>query len=363
LAELTDSGGIPGNQTGISVAISGDTAVLGSLNYLASLGAAYVFVKPSSGWADMHQTATLTPSDGVGGDNFGEVVAIDGDTILVSAQNVSTVYLFVKPPDGWKDMTETAKLTASAPTSRFGLALGINGDTVVIGAYGTQQAGTAYVYVKPQSGWQDMQETAELLAANKGDFGLAVAVYSNTVVVGAPTAFDQSGAIYVYTRPANGWRDVEPIATLTASDDTYGANFGGALSLYRNTLLVGAFLANVTAGEAYVYVRPHGGWVDMKETARLLPPAGSGYFGISVSLSGRVALVGASYLFLQGSAYVFVQPKSGWRTTSHFRAKLQASDGEVDDLFGSSVSNDGAVQLVGAFQQNVSRGAAYVFGP
>jgi len=158
LAELTDSPPILGEETGTSVAVSGNVAVVGANNETTLAGEAYVFVKPTTGWADMTQTATLTTTDGEL-DGFGESVAISGDTILVAAQNTSTVYLYVKPPGGWTDMTQTAKLTASVPTSRFGLGLAISGGTVVIGAYGTNQEGTAYVYVKPSSGWVDMQQS------------------------------------------------------------------------------------------------------------------------------------------------------------------------------------------------------------
>lgn len=86
LGELTDTVQTIGDATGLSVAISGNTAVVGSPSEGTLAGVAYVFVKPSTGWKNMQQTATLTPSDGAIGDDFGDGVAISGNTIVVAAQ-------------------------------------------------------------------------------------------------------------------------------------------------------------------------------------------------------------------------------------------------------------------------------------
>jgi len=364
LAELTDTAQIIGEETGISVAMSGDTAVVGANNESTENGAAYVFVKPSSGWANMTQTATLTASDGVAGDGFGQAVAIGGDVILVAAQNSSAVYLYVNPAGGWQDMTQTAKLTASAGQSRFGLALGVSGNTVVIGSYGTNQEGTAYVYEKPSGGWVDMQQTGELLASDKGDFGLAVAISGNTIVVGSPTAISQEGVANLYTKPVGGWKDVEPVGTLTSNPVFAGANFGQAVSIAGDTVVVGAFLAgNLRTGMAYIFVEPHNGWGDMTQTAQLFAPAGVQFFGSSVSIGGTTIVVGSPYSVQTGIACVYVKPANGWVTTSRANALLKASDGANEDLFGASVSVSNGMVLVGAFQHNELRGAAYVFGP
>jgi len=311
----------------------------------------------------MTQTATLSASDGAEGDGFGQAVAIDGDTILVAAQNSSAVYLYVKPASGWRDMTQTAKLTASVGQSRFGLALGISGNTVVIGAYGTNQ-GTAYVYEKPAAGWVDMQQTGELQASDKGDFGLAVAISGNTIVVGAPTAISQEGVVYVYTKPADGWTDVQPVAMLTSKSAFTLANFGGAVSISGNTVVVGAFLAgNLRTGMAYIFVRPQNGWANMTQTAQLFAPIGVQDFGLSVSISGNEIIVGAPFSAQSGIACVYMRPANGWVTTSRANARLKASDGTNADVFGASVSVSSGTVLVGAFQHNELRGAAYVFGP
>src|SRR5260370_23150157 len=122
LAELTPTNRNNQDWFGVSVAVSGDTVVVGAFDSnIETTGTAYVFVKTSGGWRNMTQTAILTPSDG--GAGFGTSVAISGDTIIVGAANASNLdfptpqqqgpggaYVFVKPPTVLTDLPETAKL-------------------------------------------------------------------------------------------------------------------------------------------------------------------------------------------------------------------------------------------------------------
>jgi hypothetical protein len=147
LAELTASDGTSGDTFGASVSISGNTVVVGSPNSNNRQGAAYVFVRPASGWANLTQTAKLTASDGADA-KLGSSVSISGDTIVVGAPSQpvfhrfnsnhfrGVAYVFVKPASGWADMKPTAKLTASdgAPGDFMGLSVGISGNTIVVGA-------------------------------------------------------------------------------------------------------------------------------------------------------------------------------------------------------------------------------------
>jgi hypothetical protein len=142
LAELTPTNRSNQDWFGVSAAISRDTVVVGAFDpNIEATGSAYVFVK-SGPRGNMTQTATLMPSDG--GAGFGTSVAISGDTIIVGAADASNLdfgapqgqgpgaaYIFVKPPSGWTDMTETAKLTASDGNDgdAFGYNVSISGNT------------------------------------------------------------------------------------------------------------------------------------------------------------------------------------------------------------------------------------------
>jgi uncharacterized protein (DUF2126 family) len=187
----------------------------------------YVFVKPRSGWADATDTAKLTASDLVSGENFGFSVAISGGTIVAGAPDATVggnleqgaAYVFVKPRSGWADGTQTAKLTASdgASNTLLGLSVAISGDTVVAGADLTTvganaSQGAAYVFVKPRSRWTDATQTAKLTASDGASLdrlGTSVAITGGTVVAGAPGATVNAnlfqGAAYVFSRsPRHG---------------------------------------------------------------------------------------------------------------------------------------------------------------
>jgi hypothetical protein len=128
---LRASNGTPGDFFGQSVAISGDTAVIGS-----AAGAAYVFVRNGSRWTEQQE---LTPSASAVG--FGSNVAIDGDTIVVGAISDSvgsntgqgSAYVFVRSGATW---SQQRKLVASDGESfdGFGNSVGISGDTIVVGS-------------------------------------------------------------------------------------------------------------------------------------------------------------------------------------------------------------------------------------
>jgi hypothetical protein len=166
-AKLTASDGAADDLFGSSVAISGDTVVVGAPNDDSSRGSAYVFVKPGTGgWINSNETAKLTASDGQSADLFGSVrgVAISGDTVVVGALNDASgtsvnqgsAYVFVKPASGgWANATETAKLTASdgMGNDQFGQSVSISGDTVVVGAAADDSngQGSAYVFGQPSA--------------------------------------------------------------------------------------------------------------------------------------------------------------------------------------------------------------------
>jgi hypothetical protein len=223
-AKLTASDKAAFDYFGDSVAISGGVVVVGARwndpGGTTGAGAAYVFVKPLGGWTNMTQTAKLTASDKAASDLFGSSVAINGGVVVVGApyaapggtKKAGAAYIFVKPVGGWADMTQTAKLTASDKASfyYFGSSVAISGGVVVIGAYyaeagGTTAAGAAYVFVKPVGGWGDITQTAKLTAKDKvvfDYFGSSVAISGNVVVVGAhyadPGGLENAGAAYMF---------------------------------------------------------------------------------------------------------------------------------------------------------------------
>jgi hypothetical protein len=409
-AELSASNGSYESGVGQSVAIDGSTIVVGAwgaivdggAGYPNQQGAVYVFEKPASGWANATQSATLVASDAdeydvdnVYGDALGSAVAISGDTIVANAPRATAggetgvpfagkLYVFVKPEHGgWVNSTETAQLSASDALEYdyLGASLATDGQTVVAGepndsGEGTSGPGAAYVFSKPSGGWKSILQTGELTASGGSEaaLGSSVAVEGKTVVAGAPYATAESkagaGAVYVYTEPADGWKDESPTATLTSGGAAH-ETLGTAVALKGSTLLAGAannYDPGTAPSSAYVFTAPAGDWgTTNKPAAQLLPsdPASGEHFGGSVGLSEGTAVVGAQFAPVgetleQGAFYVYSAPAGGWSGTPAQTAKLSAKEGIVQQA--ESVAVSGPTIVDGAPYAQSGHGAAFVFG-
>jgi hypothetical protein len=210
-AELTASDSEFLSYMGASIAISGNTVVAGAYGHNNFQGVAYIFSKASGGWANMTQNAELSASDGKGSTDFGFSSAISGNTIVEGAVGAANgngaAYVFVEPATGWANMTQTAELRApnSQSGSSFGQSAGISGPAVVIGAPGVtvgsnQEQGAAYLFLKPSSGWHNETNAAELTASDGAAFdvfGASSAISGSTIVAGAPKS-TTPGAAYVF---------------------------------------------------------------------------------------------------------------------------------------------------------------------
>jgi len=391
-AKLTASDGVSGDAFGNAVAISGNTVVVGAALADNGQGAAYVFTRSGSDWADMTQVAELTASDGAAGDDFGSSVSISGNTVVVGEGNATigansqqgAAYVFTESASGWANMTQTAKLTASTgqANDEFGVSVSIDGSTLVVGAdnpYSINPQGAAYVFARAASGWAGATQAATLTASDgtaNDFFGSSVSISGNTVVVGAENATvggnSQQGAAYVFTEPASGWANMMQTGKLTASDGAVYDYFGSSVAISGNTIVVGADNARVGGnsqqGAAYVFTEPASGWLNMTQTAKLTASDGAAYdyFGNSVSISGNTIVVGADNATIgansqQGAAYVFTEPASGWANMTQ-TGKLTASDGAAGDFFGASVSISGNTIVVGATQLGESSGGGGTTG-
>lgn len=351
VAELTESVAQDALYFGSSVAMNEDTIVVGAPYYEGGTnyaeGAAYVFVKPSTGWADMTETARLLGTNLSGYSLFGSSVSICGQTIVVGVPGNHAAYVYTMPTGGWVDTYETAKLTTNRSTNdRFAYSIAISKDTVVVGAdYATvqnQYQGAAYVFVKPRGGWVDMTETAQLTSSDgsyEDEFGSSVAIDGKTIAVGAIQPLSSPGKAYVFLQPYGGWRDMTQTAELTASDGAGDDHFGTSVAIDHDTVAVTAPLARLVTGSVYVFVRQPQGWGNMTETAEL-QAQGSTNLGNSVAIKGSRIAVGSAYFNYvnNGFVYIYERPKQGWRSTSTYKDVLTIVDGHGDEGFGSSVA-------------------------
>lgn len=333
---LTASNYQPGDRFGTSVSVSGDVVVVGAPqpSPLNANGQAYVFVKPSTGWFDMTENAILTSSTGANYDNFGYAAAIDGDTVVVGAYldddsgtNSGAAFVFERAAMGWRSMTETAVLTASDNNigDQFGVSVAIDGRQVIVGADRDSdvalQAGSAYVFEAPASGWASMTESAKLTRTAPVDFdrfGLSVGSTDGAAVVGAwgdDAAAEKAGAAFVFERPVTGWANMNETATLTASNAAAGDHLGWSVDIDGDTVVAGApanLFDGSGFGSSYVYLRPVAGWVSTTEDSTQVQstPALDDEFGMSVSISEPLVYVGARFVETlaysqSGASYLF----------------------------------------------------------
>jgi len=379
----------PDDRFGYSVAIDGNTAVVGA----DGQEAAYVYEFQNGTWTT---AAKLTAADGELGDHFGWSVGISGQTIVIGAfgdedhgRFSGAAYLYERPDTGWATTGDyAAKLTAGdgAYDDRFGGAVAVSGDTVVIGAYRDDDrgynSGSAYVYQRPDTGWVTTSVYTAKLTAGDGaasdSFGQSVSVSDDTVVIGAYRDDDQgynSGSAYVYERPDTGWATTGSfMAKLTADDGAAYDQFGWSLSVDGDTVVVGAYGDDdhgADSGAAYVYVRPDTGWASTGSfTAKLTDDddAARDQFGSAVSVSDDTVVVGAvgddDHGFDSGAAYVFLRPTAGWATTGSSTAKLTAGDAAAAGSFGRSVSVCGDSVVISALWGDgygSEPGSAYFF--
>lgn len=433
---------------GYSVAVSGDTAVVGACyedsnatgvngnqsdNSLSQSGAAYVFVREGTNWS---QQAYLKASNTGSGDRFGASVAVSGDTIVVgayyedsnaagvngdesnnSATDSGAAYVFVRSGTTWSQQAYL-KASNTGAEDYFGQTVAVSGDTVVVGAeYEASVAtgingdganndgfacGAAYVFVRSGTSWS---QQAYLKASNTGlgdFFGHSVAVSGDTVVVGAygeasaavgvngnqsDNSASASGAAYVFMRSGTVWSQQAYLkASNTGANDLFGTSAGAS----GGTIVVGAYGEDSAAtgvngdqsdnsasisGAAYVFTREGTNW-SQQAYLKASNTAANDYFGYSAALSGDTAVVGAysqdGTWIDSGAAYVFARSGTNWSQ----QACLKASNVQSGDTFGWSVAVSGDTILVGAHGEDsnatgvngnqsdnsmAGAGAAYVF--
>ncbi|MCH2139316.1 MAG: FG-GAP repeat protein, partial [Phycisphaerales bacterium] len=356
---------------GESVSIAGDHALVGAKgdDYNGSYtGSAYIFVNNDNGtWS---QQARLTANDAAAWDYFGSSVSLDGDHAVVGAityNDAGYAYIFVNNNGTW---SQQAKLTADdgAGGDYFGSSVSLDGDHAVVGAVGDGgYTGSAYIFVKNDNGsWSQQAKLNADDAAAWDYFGSSVSLDGDHAVVGAPRNDDwgtDSGSAYLFVKNDNGsWSQQ---AKLTAENGAEYDRFGYSVSLDGDHAVVGAVGDwGTDSGSAYLFVKnDNGSW---SQQAKLTAEDGAvnDVFGSSVSIAGDYAVVGAARNddngTDSGSAYIFVNNNGTWSQQD----KLTALDAAADDQFGLSVSIAGDHAVVGAWKDDDNgsdSGSAYFY--
>ncbi|MFW5444573.1 MAG: Ig-like domain-containing protein [Methylococcaceae bacterium] len=369
-AYLKASNTSSGSGFGNAVAIYGDTLIVGANAESSNstgvngdqsdisafgAGAAYVFIRSDSTWT---QQAYLKASNSEFIDFFGYAVAISGDTVVVGARQEDSIspgvngdqdnnfardsgaaYVFTRSGSAW---TQQAYLKASnaAANHFFGESVTISGDTLVVGARGESSnstgvngeqnntaagaSGAAYVFIRDGETWTQQAYLKASNAERLDFFGMTVALYGDTLVVGAEhedsnsigvngdqedNSVSSAGAAYIFNRNASTWTQQ---AYLKASNvDVAGDQFGRSVAIFDDMVVVGAISEDSNS---------------------------TGINGNQEDNSAADA----------GAAYIFMRNDSTWMQTDY----LKASNTDANDIFGNVVAVFADSVVIGALQES-----------
>lgn len=329
-------------------------------------GAAYVFQRFGPTW---WQRAVLTAPDAEALDHFGISVSLSGDTALIGVPNdddrggnAGAAYVYVRSGFSW---VVQAKLTASDASASdvFGRTVCLSGDLAFVGAPYADGGGAVYVFQRIGTGWFEQAKLIATGTASSDNFGDAIAFQSGTALIGAPgagTGGSYTGTTFVFVRTGSVWSRQ---AILTAGDPTAAAGFGNAVAFDGETAVIGSpwdDSPSYSSGSAYVFFRAGSQW---GQQAKLTAADASSLdlFGRAVALEGDLALVGAPQDVWgggqTGAAYSFARTGSTWSQESLFRPTAPVFGGN----FGQSLQQDGNRVLVGSTWDPADLGGVYEF--
>lgn len=364
---------------GNSVAVSGDRVVVGAhQDDTTAYDAGSVYVYDLSGGSAV-LTQTLNNPDFTDGRRFGSSVAVDGDTVVVGAPDGSTAASGAGIAYVYDLQTGAAVLTSAlvhptaSPHGNFGASVAIKGDRLIIGTplddTTTDDAGSAFVY-ELSGGTAVLFASIDNPAPGEGDqFGFSVAVSGDTVLVSAhldDTFTTDSGSTYVYDLSGGATALVATIQdpVLVAAS---GDGFGVVTAISGDILAVAApgdDRGGLNSGIVYLYDLGSGNAV-LFGTIQNPSTNSSDGFGSAIAISGDTIVIGAYFdetdAFDTGRAYVYdVSTGSPVLTDT-----LINPSPENDDWFGYSVAISGDVVVVSAPRDNtgtIDAGSVYVYG-
>jgi hypothetical protein len=316
---------------GWSLSLSGDTLVVGAperfYDMVGPVGAAYVFVLDGGSWVQQQE---LLASDAGSFDWVGSAVALSGDTAFVGSPNhagtMGEVHVFTRSGTTW---TEGSTLTASdgAPgdSHQFGGAVKFDGTTLLIGAPGPDYAssgvyapGEAYIFANTGGTWTEAQILQPDDGADGDQFGFSLALDGTTALIGTPAANiganAHQGAAYAFDGSTGAWTQS---AKIVADDGAAYDQFGQSVAMQGGNALFGGWSHNddpngtqppPKPGVVYLYSAARGGW-NLSNELHAGDASNGDSYGWDVGIDGTTLLVGSQATVggsqFQGTAYFY----------------------------------------------------------
>ena len=385
LDRIFSSNAANGDNLGGDVDVDGDRAVIGSRfddEVSNNAGAVYVYLRnPDTHKWSFEDKLFMTGAEA--GDNFGTSVAIDGDTIVVGAPQddinevafKGSAHVFTRGPGGWDNGVELLPEDDNLKYENYGISVDIDNGTIVVGvAYDDDiddnptsgATGSAYVFEK--NDLEEWARAAKLLPptiADHQNFGWSVAIDRGTIVVGAPhwTA-SGIGEAYEFGRLDGVWQNTAE--RLPATDNLDADNFGWSVAISGEIIVVGARFDDNAEGDDFgsitIFEFSSGDWINEGKWWASNGEPGD-LFGIDVATNGEVVIAGAqkNEQFNRGSAYLFSKSGSAWVEDDVIGPSSNPSNVSTVQHFGSSVALDSSTLIVGAPTSDVYNAPNFIF--
>ncbi|WP_417392204.1 Calx-beta domain-containing protein [Gimesia sp.] len=360
-------------------------------------GQIYVFTRNGDDWSTLDpDRSILKASDSTARNDFGYHIDLDDDKIIVGAtrdeSHRGAAYLYLKGENGWDDATEIKLVgTGTENSDQFGTMVAIDGNTVVVSAISDDDSGSSagaiYIYDASQ-GWDNLVETkvipARILNQDEyygvglytQNFGGSIDIEGTTIVVGATSTGPQSNSVYIYDG-TDGWDQVkESRISLPKDSEIYDRGFGATVAYHNNNLIV-ALQDKITDSDVarvYSFTRPprYNNLIQSQTEIPPAPLADADHTGIAIAVDGDFMAVAANKSDLAdtdaGVVYIYQRNKNNINNESddtwHYHSTLTALDAQAGDQFGTSLALDGDTLVIGAFSESTlgeNSGAAYVY--
>jgi len=355
--------------------------IAGTYGYRGWSGACYVYKKQDTGEFSFLQQ--LRPSDPHSVGYFGLNIAIWEKTIVVGApynrpfgqRNAGTVYVFEEQDNGLFAQTARIVPSDSQENGRFGYAVHIHKQTIVVGARSTDTllanaGGKIYIYRRSSAGSWGLSQ--EILGATPGiHFGDEVRIVEDVLLIGSPRAYDGQGTAFVYEHDGTEFRFVQEL-NVSPPDGVHingQEHFGEGIAISEDAkrLLVGGENMNSEGGwgtgAAQLYERAEAGWILRQN----LGPdrSGSIRYAQRLAIRGNVIVITAwtsgEAAPRAGSAYVYVRCDDG---TYRYQDLIYDPLGQEGDSFGKMIDLSDDVMVIGANKDadaGLDAGAVHIY--
>jgi antibiotic biosynthesis monooxygenase (ABM) superfamily enzyme len=374
--KLVGIGNTGTSNQGYSVAVSadGNTALVGGSFDNSQTGAAWIYVRSGSTWAQQGSKLVGTGYTGTAMQGISVSLSADGNTALVGGYkdngNIGAVWIFTRSGSIWTQQGNKLVGTGNTTFSYQGssVSLSADGNTALVGGEGDNSSmGAVWIFTRSGSTWTQQGSklvgTGNVGNASQG-WSVSLSADGNTALVGGRNDNSNIGAAWIYTRTGSTWTQQGSKLVGTGylgSNISQGASV--SLSADGNTAIIGGSYDNSQVGAAWIYTRSSSTWTQQGSKLVGTGSIGTSWQGQSVSLSadGNEALIGGQGdNGITGAAWIFTRTGSDWTQQG---TKLIGTGNTAGSMEGFSVSlsADGNSALIGGQGDNSGIGAAWVF--